>query len=56
MYIKISRNLSAKYYQENKKHCQNSSRKISNLSKEEKEIKRKYCEQNLSDDEKQKAC
>ena len=44
----MSKNLSAKYYQENKESCQN-------LSKEEKENKQQYgreCYKNLSEDKK----
>ena len=58
IYIKISKNLSAKYYQENKERLQKKAcKRYQNLSKEEKEKKRQYgheCYKNLSEDEKQK--
>ena len=54
----MSKNLSAKYYQENKERLQKKAReRYQNLSKEEKEKKQQYgCERykNLSEDEKQK--
>ena len=54
----MSKNLSAKYYQENKERLQKKAReRYQNLSKEEKEKKRHYgCGRykNLSEDEKQK--
>ena len=58
IYIKISKTLSAKYYQENKKRLQKKvCERYQNLSKEKKEKKRQHgCEhnKNLSEDEKQK--
>ena len=58
IYIKMSKNLLAKYYQENKERLQKkASWRYQNISKEEKEIKqqhgRKYYK-NLPEDEKQK--
>ena len=54
----MSKNLSAKFYQENKERPQKNVReKYQNLSKEEKENKRQYCRgryKNLSGYEKQK--
>ena len=54
----MSKNLSAKYYQENKERLQKKAcKRYQNLSKEEKEKKRQYgheCYKNLSEDEKQK--
>ena len=54
----MSKNLSAKYYQENKERLQKKPReRYQNLSKEEKEKKRQYGRErykNLSEDEKQK--
>ena len=54
----MSKNLSAKYYQENKERLQKKAcEKYQNLSKEKKEKKRQYgreCYQNLSEDEKNK--
>ena len=54
----MSKNLSAKYYQEYKERLQKKAReRYQNLSKEEKEKKQQYgCERykNLSEDEKQK--
>ena len=56
--LKVQLKLSAKYYQDNKKkNTEKSLQKYQNLSKEEKDKKRKYdCERckNLWDDEKQK--
>ena len=44
LYIKMSKNLSAKYYQENKKRPQKEAReRYQNLSREEKEKKQQYC-------------
>ena len=55
---KLPKNLSAKYYQENKERLQKKAReRHRNLSKEEKEKKQQYgCERytNLSEEEKQK--
>ena len=52
----MSKDLSAKYYQENKEGLQKKAREwYQNLSKEEKEMKRQYdceCHKNLSEDEK----
>ena len=43
IYIKVSKNLSAKYYQESKERLQKKAReRYQNLSKEEKEKKRQY--------------
>ena len=43
MYIKMSKTLSAKYYQENKEGLQKKAReRYQNLSKEEKEKKQQY--------------
>ena len=54
----MSKNLSAKYYQENKERLQEKAcERHQNLSKDKKEKKQQYgCERykNLSDDEKQK--
>ena len=54
----MPKNLSAKYYQENKERLQEKAReRYQNLSKEEKEKKRQYGRErykNLSEDEKQK--
>ena len=54
----MSKNLSAKYYRENKERLQKIAReRYQNLSKEEKEKKQQYgceCCKNLSKDEKQK--
>ena len=54
----MSKNLSAKYYQENKERLQKKAcERYQNLSKEKKEKKRQYgreCYQNLSEDEKNK--
>ena len=54
----MSKNLSAKYYQENKERLQKKAReRYQNLSKEEKEKKRQHGReryQNLSEEEKQK--
>ena len=54
----MSKNLSVKYYQENKERLQKKAcEKYQSLSKEEKEKKRQYgceCYKNLSEDEKQK--
>ena len=54
----MSKNLSAKYYQENKERLEKKAReRYQNLSKEEKEKKRQYgreCYKNLSEDEKNK--
>ena len=54
----MGKNLSAKYYQENKERLQKKAReRYQNLSKEEKETNRQYvCERykNLSEDEKNK--
>ena len=56
--MKISKNLSAKYYQKNKEKIQKKLLKdIRIFSKEEKEKKQQYgheCYKNLSEDEKQK--
>ena len=51
----MSKNLSAKYYQENKERLEKKAReRYQNLSKEEKEKKQEYCrEYGLSEDEKQ---
>ena len=58
IYIKISKNLSTKYYQENKERLRENAReRYQNLSKEEKGKKRQYCRKrykNLSENEKQK--
>ena len=58
IYIKISNNLSSKYYQENKERLQKKACEIhQNLSDEEKEKQRHYGQdrnQNLSEDEEQK--
>ena len=58
IYIKMSKNLSAKYYQENKERLQKKSRKrYQNLSKEEKGKKQQYGRErykNLSEEKKQK--
>ena len=57
IYIKMSKNLSARYYQENKERLQKSSWTYQNLPKEEKEQKWHYgreCYKNLSKDEKNK--
>ena len=55
----MSKNLSAKYYQENKERLQEKAReRYQNLSKEEKDKNQHYgCERykNLSEDEKQKS-
>ena len=54
----MSKNLSAKYYQENKERLQKKAReRYQNLSKEEKEIKQPYGRKrykNLSENEKSK--
>ena len=54
----MSKNLSAKYYQENKERLQKKAReRYQNLSKEEKEKKQQYGRErykNLSEDEKNK--
>ena len=54
----MSKNLSAKYYQENKERLEKKAReRYQNLSKEEKEKKRQYDREdykNLSEDEKNK--
>ena len=54
----MSKNLSAKYYQENKERLQKKAReRCQNLSKEEKEKKQQYGRErykNLSEDEKNK--
>ena len=59
IYIKISKNLSAKYYQEKKERLQKRPcEKYQSFSKEEKEKKQQYGREsckNLSEDEKQ-AC
>ena len=46
IYIKLSKNLSVRYYQENKERLQKKDREIyQNISKEEKQKKRQYvCE------------
>ena len=53
----MSKNLSAKYYQENKERLQKKAReRYQNLSKEEKEKKQQYgheCYKNISENEKQ---
>ena len=55
-YIRTSKNLSAKYYQENKERLQKKAReRYQNLSKEEKEKKQQYCrerQKNLSEEKK----
>ena len=57
-YIKITKTLSVKYYEENKERLQKKAReRYKNLSKEEKEKKRQFgrdCCKNLAEDEKQK--
>ena len=54
--MKISKTLSAKYYEENKERLQKKAReRYQNLSREEKEKKQQYvreCYKNLSKDEK----
>ena len=58
IYIKIFKNLSAKYYEENKERLQKKAlERYQNLSKEEKNKKRQYGRErykNLSEEEKQK--
>ena len=58
IYIKISKNLSAKYYQENKKRLQKKAcERYQNRYNEKKEEKQQYGRErykNLSEDEKQK--
>ena len=57
IYIKISKNVSAKYHQENKERLQKTCERYQNLSKEEKEKKCQYVREhykNLSEDEKSK--
>ena len=60
MYIKMSKNLSAKHYQENKerlKKKKSSGKILKNISNKEKEKKQQYGRKhykNLSEDEKQK--
>ena len=60
MYMKISKDLSPRYYQENKKRLQRKAREIyQNLSKKEKAKKEQDgCERykNLLEDEKPKLC
>ena len=58
IYVKISENLSAKYYQGNKERLQKKAcGRYQNLSEEEKRKKPQYCRElckNLSEDEKNK--
>ena len=57
IYIKISKNLPAKYYQENKERLQEKLVKDINFFKVEKEKKQQYgyeCYKNLSENEKNK--